>query len=419
MSPYLDDGLLRVGGRINLCDLPVCEKTPILIPGQSHIARLLVRHHHEKIYHQGRHLTEGAIRSEGLWITGGKRLVSSIIHHCVTCRKMRGKPLNQKMADLPKDRLTKSPPFTFVGVDVFGPWTIITRRTRGGSAHSKRWAVLFTCLYSRAVHIEVMEEMTSSSFINAVRRFIAMRGAVSEFRSDRGTNFVGAASELNMNIVNVEDSRMRAFLEDKRIVWKFNPPHASHFGGSWERMIGIARRILDAMLMDTKHGKLTHEVLTTFMAEVMAIMNSRPLVPVSGDVEAPFILSPQMLLTQKTQEVPTEFKDLDVKDMYRSQWKMVQVMANTFWKRWKSEFLSTLQPRQKWLVSTDNLKEGDVVLLHDKESARTDWPVGVVNRIFPSNSDGLVRKIEVRILKDGKPCLYIRPATEVISLLTV
>lgn len=419
LSPYLDDGLLRVGGRINLCDLPVCEKTPILIPGQSHIARLLVRHHHEKIYHQGRHLTEGAIRSEGLWITGGKRLVSSIIHHCVTCRKMRGKPLNQKMADLPKDRLTKSPPFTFVGVDVFGPWTIITRRTRGGSAHSKRWAVLFTCLYSRAVHIEVIEEMTSSSFINAMRRFIAMRGAVSEFRSDRGTNFVGAASELNMNIVNVEDSRMRAFLEDKRIVWKFNPPHASHFGGSWERMIGIARRILDAMLMDTKHGKLTHEVLTTFMAEVMAIMNSRPLVPVSGDVEAPFILSPQMLLTQKTQEVPTEFKDLDVKDMYRSQWKMVQVMANTFWKRWKSEFLSTLQPRQKWLVSTDNLKEGDVVLLHDKESARTDWPVGVVNRIFPSNSDGLVRKIEVRILKDGKPCLYIRPATEVISLLTV
>uniref|UniRef100_K1P1F0 DUF5641 domain-containing protein n=1 Tax=Magallana gigas TaxID=29159 RepID=K1P1F0_MAGGI len=155
------------------------------------------------------------------------------------------------------------------------------------------------------------------------------------------------------------------------------------------------------------------------MAEVMAIMNSRPLVPVSSDVEAPFILSPQMLLTQKTQEVPTEFKDLDVKDMYRSQWKMVQVMANTFWKRWKSEFLSTLQPRQKWLVSTDNLKEGDVVLLHDKESARIDWPVGVVNRIFPSNSDGLVRKIEVRILKDGKPCLYIRPATEVISLLTV
>lgn len=135
---------------------------------------------------------------------------------------MRGKPINQKMADLPKDRLTKSPPFTFVGVDVFGPWTIITRRTRGGSAHSKRWAVLFTCLYSRAVHIEVIEEMTSSTFVNAMRRFVAMRGAVSEFRSDRETNFVGAASELHMNTVNVEDSRMKAFLEDKRIVLRMH-----------------------------------------------------------------------------------------------------------------------------------------------------------------------------------------------------
>lgn len=145
-----------------------------------------------------------------------------------------------------------------------------------------------------------------------------MRGAVSEFRSDRGTNCVGTAPELHLNRVNVEDSRMKAFLEDKRIIWKFNPPHASNFSG-WKRMIGIARRILDAILTNTKHGKLTNEVLTTFMTEVMAIMNSRQLEPVSSDVEALFILSAQMLLTQKTQEEPTEFKDFIVKDMYRSQ----------------------------------------------------------------------------------------------------
>ncbi|XP_062604474.1 uncharacterized protein LOC134266275 [Saccostrea cucullata] len=259
--------------------------------------------------------------------------------------------------------------------------------------------------------------MTSSSFINALRRFVAVRGAVSEFRSDRGTNFVGAAAELQMNVVNVEDHSLKTFLAHKRIVWRFNPPHASHFGGTWERMIGIARRILGAMLMDTKHGKLTHEALTTFMAEVMAIMNSRPLVPMSTDVEAPFVLSPQNLLTQKTHEVPSEFQDLDVKDMYRSQWKMVQVMANTFWKRWKTEFLSTPQPRQKWQDSTDNLKDGNVKKC--KESARNDWPVGIINRVFPSESDGRVRKIEVRIIKEGKPCVFIRPATEVIPLITV
>ncbi|XP_055997113.1 uncharacterized protein LOC125677085 [Ostrea edulis] len=353
-----------------MSDLSEDEKTPILIPGQSHVARLLVCYCHERIQHQGRYLTEGAVRGEGLWVTGEKRLVSSVIHHCVICRKLRGKPMNQKMSDLPRDRLTKSPPFTFVGVDVFGPWNVVTRRTRGGSANSKRWAVLFTCLYSRAVHIEIIEEMTSSSFINAMRKFIAIRGAVTEFRSDRGTNFVGATGELHINIVNVEDDHVKSFLQDKQIVWKFNPPHASHFGGMWERMIGIAPRILDAMLLNTKHGKLTHEVLTTLMAEVMAIMNSRPLVPVSSDVDAPFILSPQTLLTQKTRDLPSDFQDLDVRDVY--QWKMVQTMANTFWKRWKGEFLSTLQPRQKWLTSTDNIKVGDVVLLHDKETARTD-----------------------------------------------
>lgn len=104
-----------------------------------------------------------------------------------------------------------------------------------------------------------------------------------------------------MTILNNCDGRVKAFLEDKRIVWKFNPPHASHVGGIWERMIGIVRRILDAILTDTKHGTLTHNELTTSTAEFMTKMNSRPLIPVSTDVEAPFILSPQMLLTQKTQ----------------------------------------------------------------------------------------------------------------------
>ena len=142
-------------------------------------------YHHEKIYHQGRHLTEGATRSAGLWITDGKRLVSSTIHHCVICRKLRGKLAVQKMSDLPEDKITPSPPFSFVGVDVFGPRSIVTRRTRGGSASSQLWAVLLTCLYSRAVHIEVIEEMSSASFVNAMRRLIAVRDKVSEFRSDR------------------------------------------------------------------------------------------------------------------------------------------------------------------------------------------------------------------------------------------
>jgi hypothetical protein len=172
---------------------------PIIVPGNSHIATLLVRHYHEKVKHQGRHITEGAIKSAGYWITSGKRLTSSVIHKCVICRMLRREPQHQIMADLPSDRLEPGPPFTNVGVDVFGPWEVLTRKTRGGSANSKRWAAMFTCLVIRAVHIEVIEEMSSSSFINALRRFQTIHGPVKLFHSDQETYIVGAVDDLKIN----------------------------------------------------------------------------------------------------------------------------------------------------------------------------------------------------------------------------
>lgn len=113
------------------------------------------------------------------------------------------------MSDLPEDRVTPGPPFSSVGVDVFGPWNVVTRRTRGGMANSKRWAVLYTCLTTRAIHIEVIKELSTSAFINATRRFISIRGMVSEFRSDRGTNFVGATDLMKIDAVYVEDGPMK------------------------------------------------------------------------------------------------------------------------------------------------------------------------------------------------------------------
>lgn len=108
------------------------------------------------------------------------------------------------------------PPFSSVGVDMFGPWEVITRRTRVGSANSKRWAAMFTCLVTRAVHIEIVEEMSASSFINALRRFLAIRGSVMIFRSDKGTNFVGAVNEFKLQTINVEDGPVRNFLDNHR-----------------------------------------------------------------------------------------------------------------------------------------------------------------------------------------------------------
>ena len=274
------------------------------------------------------------------------------------------------MSDLPPDRITPhSAPFTFVGIDMFGPWSVVTRRTRGGQVHNKRWALLFTCLCTRAVHIEIVEDTVKN------------------------------------------------FLFDKGVTWIFNSPHSSHMGGVWERIIGITRRILDAMLMDLPSKNLTHDVLVTLMAEVCAILNSRPITTISTDPECPEVLSPSMLLTQKSDCITALPREFNLKDMYKSQWKMVQHLANCFWVKWQREYLNMLQRRQKWKSFVNNIKIGDVILLKDKTIYRNEWPIGLIVRVFPS-PDGNVRKAEVRIIKDGKPTTYIRPITEFALLLS-
>jgi hypothetical protein len=320
------------------------------------------------------------------------------------------------MSNLPAERVTPSAPFSHVGVDVFGPWNIQTRKTRGGVANSKRWAVIFTCLTIRAVHVEVLEDLSSSSFINAFRRFVAVRGPVKELRSDRGTNFIGAAKDLGFESLFVEGGPVSNHLSDQGIKWKFNPPRASHMGGSWERMIGVIRRILDSMFLDLRRKPLTHDVLCTLMAEMCAIVNSRPVAPVLYDPASPLILTPSMLLTSKTgaDHVPSD--SVDIKETYKHQWKHVQILANIFWKLWKNEYLQSLQQRHKWQSVRENVAEGDLVLVKDCGLHRSDWFTGIVSRVFPSDSDSLVRSAEVRVVKDNQSLTYVRPVNGLIPL---
>ena len=416
LNPLLDeDGVLVVGGRLAQANLAIREKHPTILPKQHHVSTLVVQHCHKKVHHQGRNITAGALRAEGYWIVGSKRLIDAILNKCVTCRKLRGKRLQQQMADLPPERIEPSAPFTHVGLDVFGPWEVITRRTRGGSACSKRWAVLFTCMSTRAVHIEVIEEMTASSFINALRRFMALRGPVKCLYSDCGTNFIGAHNVLNAALKEMDKTLVNRYLTDNGLAWKFNVPRASHMGGVWERMIGVCRRILDAVLRETK-VPLTHELLTTFLAEVCAIVNSRPLVPVSTDPEAPEILTPATILTMKTTPLYAPPGDYtQTTNTFGRQWRRVQHLAETFWSRWRREFLPTLQPRTRWHSKKRDLRVGDVVLLNI-DAHRNDWPYGRVISTLPS-SDGRVRKARIKTAKNGDTQIYSRPVTELILLL--
>lgn len=417
LDPYIDDtGILRVGGRLHQTDLTFKEKHPVLLPKGHHVSMLILRYYHEQVHHQGRQITHGALRNAGYWLVGGHGAVASLISSCVTCRRLRGPMLEQKMADLPPDRAEIGPPFTNVGFDVFGPWTVQTRRTRGGAAGSKRWGLVFTCLASRAIHIELLETMDASSFICALRRFFSIRGPVTRLRCDRGSNFVGGKSELDEALAEMDKKSVERYLSEQDCEWQFNPPHASHFGGVWERQIGTIRRILDAMLIESGVQKLTHELLVTLMSEVAAIVNSRPITAIPSDTDEPLPLTPSTLLTQKTRPLgplPGKFVS---QDLYaRRRWRKVQYLAEQFWIRWRREYIQNLQVKTKWNREHRNLAVDDIVLMKDEQAHRNNWPLGRVVHAIKSE-DGRVRRATVLICRDGQKRTYERPIGALVLL---
>lgn len=274
------------------------------------------------------------------WIPSANSMVRQFLSRCVTCRKVKGKAQEQKMADLPEDRLLPDkPPFTNVGVDYFGPVDV-----KQGRCTVKRYGVLFTCLTTRAVHIEVAHTLDTDSCLNAVRCFVCRRGHVSIIRSDNGKNFVGAEHELREATEQWNQSRIKDALMQKGIQWVFNPPAGSHFGGVWEQQIRSVRKILRSVL---KEQTVNDECLGTVLCEVESILNDRPLTTSTDDLSDLEALAPNHLLLMKKQPIlpPGIF---NIEDSYpRRRWKQVQYLADLFWKRWVREYLPLLQQRQK------------------------------------------------------------------------
>lgn len=179
LDPILDNGLLRVGGRLRKSSSASFElKHPVILPKEGIVTQLILDHCHKKTQHQGRGQTLNDLRANGYWTIGASKVVAKHIKCCVTCRKVRGPTELQRMADLPVDRLEPSPPFSYTGVDCFGPFY-----TKQGRKNCKRYGLLFTCLSSRAIHIEMLDDLTTDAFLNAVICFLAIRGTVRQIRS--------------------------------------------------------------------------------------------------------------------------------------------------------------------------------------------------------------------------------------------
>ena len=403
LNPFVDeDGILRVGGRLTKSQGDVNTKHPVILPKKSTAVRHLARWHHQLIEHEGRTSTIHELKENGYWVIGCNSLVRSLIHRCFDCRRKRRKTEQQKMADLPEERSSTEGPFLHCGLDMFGPYCI-----KEGRKKIKRWGILFTCLSCRGIHLETVSNADTDSFILALRRFIARRGVVRSIRSDNGGNFIGASNELEKAYKEMDHDRIKSFLLTKQcdmILWHRNPPESSHKGGVWERQIRSAKNVLNSILR--KHpDRLNDEALRTFFAEVESIVNSRPLtVDTLGD-ESMEAISPQNLLTMKSKVVLQPPGSFQPADMYcQRRWRTVQFLANVFWSRWRKEFLSSLQTRQKWTKPTRNIEVGDVVLIKDAKMQRNQWPLGRVTAVFPGE-DGLVRTVQVKTSSSREPLM--------------
>lgn len=402
LNPMLSDGILRVRGRLSNSADDFNLKYPIILPPNTRVARLMIEHYHVTLGHQGREHVLSKLR-EKYWLIKGNSLVRKVLHDCVRCKRYQAPVIEQQMADLPLERVQPGqPPFSAVGVDCFGPYYV-----KQGRGNVKRYGVLFTCLAIRAIHIEIIDSLSTDSFINALRRFIARRGQVKVIRCDRGTNFVAAEKEIRNAMKEWRQSDIAGTLLQRDVQWIFNPPYASHHGGSWERQIRTVRKVLNGVLTEQTFN---HETLVTVMCEVESIINSRPLTVVSGDVDDLIPITPNHLLT--LEGGPQLFGNFTVEQYSRKRWKHIQYLANLFWVRWRKEYLSTLQSRAKWAEPKRNLKEGDVVLIMDNSVPRGQWPMGRICKVKTS-TDGLVRSADIKT-QNGVLC---RPITKLVLMI--
>ena len=405
LSPFLDENfLLRAGGRLKNSNLSFDQMHPIILP-KHHVSNLILIEFHKGFGHMGKETTLTGVR-EKYWIIGANTSIKEITKNCIRCRKLEGRPCEQIMAELPEDRVKGDEPlFTNVGLDCFGPFYVIK-----GRKQEKRYGIIFTCLSSRAMHIEICFTMDTDAFINSLRRFIARRGQVKVIRCDNGSNFIGGKNELAKEFKTLNQDRIQNKLIGEDIQWIFNPPCSSHFGGVWEREIRSIRKVLMGLLQE-QPLKFSDDTLNTLMCEVEAILNSRPLTTLSDSVDDLTPLTPNHLLHQKLNVTypPGIFKESDI--YARRKWKQVQYLADIFWKRWKLEYLHLLQTRSKWKDIRKNILVDDIVLVIDMNLPRCNWPLGKVVESFPDKS-GFVRAVKIRT-NSG---ILHRPISKVVFL---
>ncbi len=321
--------------------------------------------------------------------------------------------LYQQMGDLPSERINQAMPFETVGVDYCGPFFV--HYSSRGRVPTKAYLAIFICFATKAVHLELASNLSTASFMGALKRFIATRGLCKKIVSDNGTNFVGANSELHelyeMLHHSTTSDEIQLMCQRDKIEWSFAPPGSPHFGGLYEAAVKSAKFHLRRIITNVN---LTYEELCTIIKQVEAVLNSRPLIPIpsSDPVE---VLTPGHFLTGRPLTAIPEDNKPNANSNLLRHWQLVQNIHIHFWNRWSREYLQELQKRHYWINKTANIPLDAVVLLKEDNLPPLQWRFGRVVELHPGQ-DGLVRVVSIKVAGSNK--IFKRSITKIAPLPT-
>lgn len=406
---FIDNqGALRCGGRIHNAPTSELTKFPYLLPTKHPFTKLVIYDIHQRLLHAGTNSTVTALR-QAYWIPSARQTVRNLLRHCVICQKVAGRPY--KAPDPPpliKARIQETEPFNVTGVDFTGALYV-----REKDGESKAYICLFTCAVTRAVHLEIVTNLTVEEFLQAFRRFSSRKSLPRLMISDNASTYLAAADEINDLF---RSSSLSNVLSKKGVTWQFIPKRAPWYGGFWERLIGMTKASLKKVLGRTF---ATLSTLQTVIVEIEGILNDRPLTYISSDVDDLEPLTPAHLLYGR-RIIPLPYLSVEEDELddpnfgsesaVMKRAKIQALILKHFWTRWKSEYLTTLREFHKTTGNNiQQVKVGDVVLVHD-DTPRVNWKCAVIESVIRGN-DGLIRAASIRTAtgKTTRPITKLYP----------
>lgn len=395
LMPFIsEDGLLRVGGRLQNSNLPFSGKHPVVLPKRHPLTALIIDHFHIIYCHVGATTLLGILQRQ-YWIISATQVVRTRIFKCIKCFKTKAKPTEPLMAALPGDRVNAIGVFHTVQTDFAGPFLIKHSRLRNAKI-LKAYLCVFICSSTKCVHLECVTDLSTDGFLAALTRFTSRRGLPSVIRSDCGTNYVGSNRHLNEVQKYLASREAQQGLVNKaaqqNVTWCFNPPAAPHFGGLFEATVKAAKTLLRRVIGEQV---LTFDELVTVFTRIEAVLNCRPLCPLAQDPENFEVLTPAHFLIGRPLLSVPEYNFEDIPDSRLSRFNLIQAISQRFWRKWSDQYLHSLQMRHKWTSLTDPPRTGDLVLVKEENLPALKWRLGRIAELLPGR-DGVVRVVKLK-----------------------